>query len=139
MAGISREVVRVAPEDLHAYWPVILPGIQKIKAKCDEPWIAEDVYTALRMGGSTLLYYTEAGEYIGFQVVSVGRTAYSNKPLLNVWCGYCENASAYEFGEQKLSELAKSLGISTIRMESPRRGWEARGWEPVKMIYERQA
>jgi hypothetical protein len=45
--------------DVRQAWPIVLPGIVKIRECNGESWIPEDVYTALATGRAALYTFTD--------------------------------------------------------------------------------
>jgi len=125
-------VRQVHPDELHAVWPLIKDGLEKVKARCHEVWIAEDVYASIKTGASTLHLKDD-----GFLVLTPTRQAHTGKPVLHVWIAYSAGSNQEE-GETYLDRIAKQYGFQLITMKSPRRGWERRGWFPACIEYQRE-
>ncbi len=122
----------VKPDELHSVWAFVKAGLEVVRNRCFERWIPEDVYTALKQGGSQLFVAED-----GFIVVTPQKDQFSGEQILFIWAAYGTNALVYEEGEKLITQLAKQIGAKRIQMESPRRGWERRGFDPVKIVYER--
>jgi hypothetical protein len=138
---VTERLSWIKPEDITHVWDMILPGIQNIGMRSREGWRPEDVYAALRTGGS-VLHIGYLGEvYVGF-VVTTLIPGYRDKSL-NIWL--CFNASSEDaldiFGDD-LIQVAKEAGAARLTFYSPRAGWEKRlkdyGFRPVRTVFEKE-
>lgn len=136
MAGDSGKVGNVTrfipPEALHSVWPFVRGGLEAIKARCTEDWIPEDIYAALKAKASQL-YVTDGG----FAVVTPQRSPHSGELYLQIWAAYAATQLAYEEGDRLIEQIARNIGAKKIQIESPRKGWERKGFHPVRTVYER--
>lgn len=124
----------VRPDELHSVWPMILEGLYKVERRSESHWIPEDIYTAVRMGHSTLHLAYIDGAYVGFFVLTVS-TVWDGK-VLHIWCGYTNHPDGMELFMPKIDKLAR--GCRRITFWSPRK-WERRiknfGFVPKQVEY----
>ena len=132
----------ISCNSLHACWPVVRKGLERILAKSKVGWIPEDVYAALRNGKAMLVFGREGPHVVGFFIVEqVAEPFDITKQYLNVWCLEAEEG-ALRFKEEAFAEIdriAKVQGLSTVRMRG-RLGWLKRlkGYmTPVGVEFER--
>lgn len=126
----------VGPEEVQAFWPLVLPGILACQRHSVAHWIPEDVYSALRTGHSNL-YLGYVGDYAGFAVVTPSQTW--DGRVLHFWCVH--NASQHDiltlFSEDFL-KIARQIGARRMTFWSPRR-WERRiakyGFKPAQVEF----
>ena len=133
------ELRLIAVQDLHQYWPFIKDGLEQVRKHSAEDWIAEDVYTAIRTGGSTLHVAFVGGAYAGFCVLTALQ-GYSSKSL-HIWCAYgVPGMSVVERFEKELVAIALRAGARRITFFSPRTGWEKRlkDYVPKQMMFEKE-
>lgn len=108
-------LVPVAEGDLRAIWPSIRASVEAIATKCDEPWIAEDVFHEILVGNAHL-WATENGA--GFVVLRLFATGYSRD--LFVWLCSKTVANPASHYLPQLLEIARSNGCTRLCWESPR-------------------
>lgn len=128
---------------LHACWPKVRKGLERIAEKGKENWLPEDVYVALRTGRATL-YVADPGFFILEKVDE----AFTHQSVLNIWCLHAQaedgghHAGVLQFRDEAIAYIdgvAKSLGIKRIKM-SGRKGWQKvlkDYFTPVRVMYER--
>jgi len=126
-------VRQIPPDELQSVWPQIREGLEEVKRKCGETWIPEDVYTAIKIGTSSLHMLSDGG----FLVLTPKREEHTNRPILHVWIGHTQGNDYLE-GEEYLDTLCKQYGFAKVTQISARRGWERRGWKPARIMYERE-
>lgn len=130
----------VAPERINgSLWGRVRKGLEAIIAICEEEWLPEDVYLALKTGRASL--YEFPG---GFFVVEIMQSPFNTKRRLNVWCLFTAPMTGDEFREVLVSELERigaQHGCCGVRFVSPRLGWgrKLKGqFQEVGVIYERK-
>jgi len=128
----------VPPGDLHDYWDLILPGLEKVKKHGDR-WRTEDAYASIRAGQSNLHIGYLDRQYAGFFILTPQQSY--DGPVLHIWALYSEIPGLLgEEGMGQLKEWAKSMKAKRITYQSPRKGWEKVGQElgftPITTIYE---
>lgn len=138
----------IHPAALHGVWTFVRSGLERVKKKGKEPWLPEDVYTALRTGRATLYFGKDGPHLIGFMILEKIEEAFSHRPVLNAWAVYAPSeqqehyADALKFTEDcvlEMDRIAKLAGVTTIKMAG-RLGWQKvlKGlFQPVRTIYER--
>ena len=137
-AAQEREFRLIAPVELHAYWPLVKAGVEKVAERGSDGWLPEDVYMALKQSISLLYVAFVSQYYVGFAVVTP--TIGWNGPQLHIWCLYNRGErDVLDTFLPDLIALAKSRGAQRMTMSSPRRGWEKRaaqlGFEPGLITY----
>ena len=95
----------ISCNSLHACWPVVRKGLERILAKSKVGWIPEDVYAALRNGKAMLVFGREGPHVVGFFIVEqVAEPFDITKQYLNVWCLEAEEG-ALRFKEEAFAEI----------------------------------
>ena len=121
----------VPPQQLRSAWLAIRPAVEQIRVECAEPWLAEDVYAALKSGAAQL--WARQG-FDGWVVLQQSPFPYSDEVALLVWLAWSSPGTGEVVAQntQQLREMARQAGIRTLAFESPRLGWERRapalGW-----------
>ena len=123
----------VHPDKLGPLWWWVRKGLDEVIARCNEDWTVGQVYQALT-AGTAVLYIVGAED--GFMVVQ--RENDSRGPILFVWVLWGDCADGQENHFHFVDELARSIGADRIRMRSPRKGWQRRGFKVKTMVYERE-
>jgi hypothetical protein len=139
------EFVRVSSGDhLREWWTQVRAGLIVNEEYHGETLTPERVYQALLAGTADLFLLFEAEQYLGFIVVTVEGVGVRAEPYLYLWQVYFPGMleggriAAYIAG---LDTLAQERGLTRIRMNTTRKGWEraVRGFaEPVLIEYERK-
>src|SRR5262249_1265780 len=47
-------LTQVHPVELHAWWPLVRPGLERVRKRAGASWLCEDIYSAVRTGGATM-------------------------------------------------------------------------------------
>lgn len=129
-------MIYVSPQELHDTWPLIKPGLEEVIKKIDAEWIAEDVYSALQSGTSTLHLGYNSDEYEGF-IVLTPTPDYEGTTLF-IWCVYSPtNTNVLERYWPDIEQMARKISARKVRFSSPRKGW-AKMFKCVTMIYEKE-
>lgn len=136
------ELRPIEPAQIHAYWKLVRPGIDKIiDATHDHDWLPEDVYHSIRGGASILYCGFVDGVYVGFLVVTPMHDWYGMR--LHIWLLFHTGGGDMleTFGEA-FESIVKQTGAVRITFHSPRAGWAKRvapaGFTAVSTIYERR-
>ena len=134
--GADGELRHVPPQDLHAYWPFIKPGLEEVRSRSVDGWIAEDVYSAVRTGSSTLHVAFVDSSYAGFCVLTVMQ-GYSSKAL-HIWCAYgVKGMNVVDRFEKDLIRIALNAGCRKLTLLSNRKGW-GRRYKAVQTVFEKE-
>lgn len=132
----------IHPTQISQAWDGIAPGIGAVRSKGGDHWRPEDVYMALKQGGSTLHIAKEGGEYVGFVVLTP--TQGYDGPVLHVWLAYsCRpDIDVLGMGLNEIDKLANQMQARRLTFSSARKGWdrhgEKLGWNPILTVYERE-
>lgn len=129
-------LVYVNPVDLYQWWETIKPGIEECR-KRGETWIVEDVYHAIKSGGSSLYVGSDDDGYIGFLVVS-SQQGFDGQQLF-IWCCYAKTEDdPIAMFIDDLKHIAKQIDAKRILFGS-HRNWSRRlteyGWKQGPTIY----
>ena len=95
----------VPPAELHSVWSAVKAGLEDVKAKCPQPWIPEDVYSAIKAGISELHFDPE-----GFAVLTPSADPFSGERYLLIWIAYASGGDGAD-GEAYVFALAKRAGF----------------------------
>lgn len=127
---------------LRQLWPSIVGQIAKLKERCSEQWLVEDVWAALISQRATLYVGFLGDERVGFLISEPVWDAFATRPVLNIWIavGHALFASEGPFVMQFMRQVASEVGASKVRMVSPRKGWERVGldklMQPARTVWE---
>lgn len=128
----------IAPEDLHAIWHVIRPGLLKVQNRSNQShWLPEDVYFACRSGASKLHVSYVDGEYSGFCVLTP--VQHYDGTVLHIWCAYnASNHDVLTLYEEDIEQIARAIKARRITFWSSRK-FERRvakyGYHPTQTEY----
>lgn len=127
--------------ELHVYWPLVRPGLERVKAKTKAPWIAEDLYAAVAAGKATMHVGFVDQRYAGVLVLTMNTEPFSNEKSLLIWACFICHPEALRYGLEDVRRIAARYGLGKLRFGSPRRGWERRlrteGFQVTERIFER--
>ena len=123
----------VAHDKIDALWPWVKDGLEKLALKVPTDWDVAEVYLALKHQRAVLF---TLGQDQGFCILQM--LTDSSGPHLFVWALYGPNELAAIEHDlyAALRQKAIALGAKVIRMKSPRKGWQRRGWRVKEFIYE---
>ena len=125
----------IRPASLRFDWPWVKLLIGRVIEKTGEPWWPEDVYAAVSSGKAAMWVSDEPP---GVMVAYADKEAWSQDPTLHVWVMACDDMAMLEReGYVVLEDAARRIGAKKLVMDSPRPGWQRRGWRVSKFNYER--
>lgn len=138
MVGVTLRPI--LPAQLYAEWGWVRSGLLHCIEKTQERHLPEDVYHAIRAGGSFLFAIEYRGDDVGFVVLQ--QHADPDGGALFIWALWIEPGFGVVIENDFVSALedkARSIGLGRLRMHSPRKGWNRRRFfRPVSVIYERE-
>jgi hypothetical protein len=112
-------LMHVPTERVREYWPQIRARVEELSQLPGEPWIAEDVYHELLLGGTHLFTTLDVR---GFIVTQIRSNPYSRQ--MHVWLASNEGSDwTPEFFEQ-LKDIARANDCGSITFVSDRTGWK---------------
>lgn len=130
----------VPQDQLYGLWPWVRNGLEAVRAKTAERWLAEEIYSILRVNGAYLYTVEVCDDDVGFVIVQQHNDP--DGPCLFIWALWIEPGVGKTIEDglyEDLEVLARRIKARRIRMHSPRKGWEQRGFfMPVSTIYERE-
>jgi hypothetical protein len=136
------KLIQVAPAELHAWWPLVRPGLERVRKKARASWLCEDIYSAVRSGGATMHVGYIDQRYAGVLVLTVNTDPFTAERSLLIWAAYTCHPLALEHGLADLNALAARAGLRKLIFHSPRRGWSRRlahnGFRITEMKFERE-
>jgi len=139
----------VTPVNLHAHWPFIKTGLERLREVSPERWLPEDVFTHLRIGKAQVFLGYDDDHCRGFFITEAKNDSFTNEPFMNVWTLYATPQNGEHFADVArfvgetmdfVDSLAMKLGAKWIAMDG-RRGWERYlkdYFQPVKVKFERE-
>lgn len=132
------ELKHIPQTEIYKWWDVIKPGLEKVHKYGRDGWIIEDVYLALKTGGSQLHVGIRDSYYRGF-IVTTGLPGFRG-PALHIWATYVEsNDDEIDMFWDSLMEMSRKAGFKRMTFHSPRKGWGRRlkkyGFVPEQVIY----
>lgn len=113
------------PDEVRRDWAYISEHLRRILRKTKEKWLPEDVYTAVITGNSACMVVYDGQEKAGVLIVRRDVEAFTGTPFLFVWCVSLKNTD-FDLALAELRKFADSIGVKSIRGESPRPGWMRR-------------
>ena len=135
MSSIDRKLTYINPAELHDYWPLVKEGLEAVRNRVSDTWIAEDVYAALRSGVSTLHIGYDGEDYDGFVVLSQMQDY--DGPKLFIWIAYGKGKNVVERYMAEIEKMARKINARKIRVSSTRKGW-SKYFTPITTIYEKE-
>lgn len=127
---------------LRRLWPEIVGDLRAVKAKCQEDWFVEDIWTALVNQRAVLGLINDAGKRRGFIVWEFVFDPFSIAPVLNVWVAVgLGMLPDFDWAVAQMDAVALRGGATKVRMTSPRKGWDRSGFDkyftPARTVWER--
>lgn len=123
--------------NIRQIWPVVLPGIRKIKEADGWPWLPEDVYAALVTGNAALYVFQDAhGKHAGFGVYQVIPMEFEPNPVLNIWLGHSEAPDQGKYGVELSRLIAGAMGIERIVFSTSQQSAWLKPFRLLKAYYE---
>lgn len=119
--------------ELRTVWPALQYGLEVVRKKNGEPWIAEDVYAALLHGRASLYVFEDIdGELEGFGIFEVMYFPYEFKPRLCIWIGWSKRPGQGWCGVEVARKIAHVAGLRSIVFSTTQKG----GWlENFKQLH----
>lgn len=122
----------IHPSELHSVWPIVRDGLSEVANRNHVDWIQEDVYHAIKSGGSAL-HLSEDGSFL---VTCLNQNVYTGNRELHIWVARsCGNGDIIDEGLELLRSMARNSGAVKITFDSPRKGWERR-YNLITAVYE---
>lgn len=125
--------------DIKTNWTWIKPCLEKLKAaESGLSWIPEDIYASCVYGESRL--YIGGEDPDSFMITRIDEDKETKKRTLFIWIAW--GGSGHNIMDKYFTDLvrmAQSNNCDTMRMQSPRRGFEKIGWTPTMIDYSREA
>lgn len=126
----------IRPANLREDWIWVRGLIERVIVRLNEQYLPEDVYAAVK-GGAAAMWVADDPQ--GVLVAYQDKAAWSGEPVLHVWICVCDDSEPLQDEAYKvLEDAARRIGAKRIVMESPRPGWQKRGWTVARYKYERQ-
>jgi hypothetical protein len=135
------KLVQVNPVELHAWWPLVRPGLERVRTKARASWLNEDIYTAVRTGRATMHVGYIDQSYAGVLVLAINADPFTAEKSLLLWAVYTCHPMAIGCGLADVKAMAAQAGVRKLTFHSPRRGWNRRlaaeGFGLSEMKFER--
>ena len=128
----------VPPPFLEDAWPIISPGLEKVKAYSFEDDFCEQIKAALSTEVAHLFLSVSSkpeNVYTGFVVLRPEETLTGQRGL-HIWAAYSENSGLAD-RLAEVEEMARADGFNQVTFSSSRKGWARRlkEYEPTYQIY----
>lgn len=124
----------VDPIDLSGPWKMMRPILDRHVTENHPDWMAEDIYTDLKLGKSQL--FLGRGGKDGFAIVAT--TGDSAGSIFWIWFVYGPGQGAAYWDQ--IMEMARTAGCNRIAFSSPLKFWSEHaatyGFKPARTIYE---
>ncbi len=134
-------LTRVNPAELHSWWPLVRPGLERVRSKARASWLAEDIYSAVRTGAATMHVGYIDQRYAGVLVLTINTEPFTAERSLLIWAVYTCHPLALRQGLADVRAMAARAGVRKLVFHSPRRGWSRRlaaeGFQISEMKFER--
>jgi len=124
--------MKLKATDIRQVWDDVQPGLQVIKNRFNPEWRTEDIYADCVSGNATL--YMADG---GFFVMRVDVERFTGQSTLFIWIVYGKAEDEWESYLDEIETLARSVGAKSISFESPRKGYQKKGFEIENIKYRR--
>jgi hypothetical protein len=135
------QLTQVNPAQLHAWWPLVRPGLERVRKRAGASWLCEDIYSAVRSGGATMHVGYIDQRYAGVLVLTINADPFTAERSLLIWAVYTCHPLALKHGLADVKAMAERAGLHKLVFHSPRRGWSRRlaaeGFEISEMKFER--
>jgi hypothetical protein len=123
--------------DIRQLWPVVLPGIQKIKQDDGWSWIPEDIYAAIATGNAAMYVFRDPhGKHVGFAVYQVIPMEFESAPALNIWLGHAEAPDQGKYGVEVSRLIAGEMGLERIVFSTTQQSAWLKPFRLLKAYYE---
>jgi hypothetical protein len=134
-------LTQINPGELHAWWPLVRPGLERVRIKARATWLCEDIYSAVRTGRATMHVGYIDRHYAGVLVLTINVDPFTAEKSLLIWAAYTRHPLAVKSGLADISKIAARAGMRKLVFHSPRRGWSRRladeGFKVTEMKFER--
>ena len=134
-------LTQINPGELHAWWPLVRPGLERVRVKARASWLCEDIYSAVRTARATMHVGYIGQHYAGVLVLTINVDPFTAEKSLLIWAVYTRHRAALRYGLANVKEMAARAGLRKLVFHSPRRGWSRRlaaeGFETTEMKFER--
>lgn len=135
------KLTQVNPAELHSWWPLVRPGLERVRTRARASWLCEDIYSAVRTGGATMHVGYIDRRYAGVLVLTINTDPFTAERSLLIWAAYACHPGALRYGLAEVKAMASRTGLRKLAFHSPRRGWSRRlaaeGFEISEMKFER--
>lgn len=135
------KLTQVNPAELHDWWPLVRPGLERVRMRARASWLCEDIYSAVRGGAATMHVAYIDQHYAGVLVLTINTDPFTAERSLLVWAAYTCHRLALRHGLSEVEAMAARAGLHKLVFHSPRRGWSRRlaaeGFEISEMKFER--
>ena len=113
----------VPAQGLSLAWPMVKESIESVLKRCKESWIAEDVYSRIRVQQAFLYTFHVEQKYNGCMVVEVNQDPFLPSRALNIWVLASNDFSAIKpHLENMVISIAKEASCSVVKFVG-RKGW----------------
>ena len=127
--------------ELHSWWPLVKPGLERVRIKARATWLCEDIYLAVRTARATMHVGYIDQAYAGVLVLTIEMDPFTAEKALLIWAAYTRHPLALQYGLADIKTMAARAGLRKLSFRSPRRGWTRRlageGFEVTEMKFER--
>ena len=134
-------LTQISPGELHACWPLVKPGLERVRIKAKAAWLCEDIYSAVRTARATMHVGYIDQAYAGVLVLGINTDPFTGERSLWIWAVYTRNPLALQYGLADVKTMAARAGLRKLSFHSPRRGWSRRlaneGFKVTEMKFER--
>ena len=64
-------LTQINPGELHTWWPLVRPGLERVRVKARASWLCEDIYSAVRTARATMHVGYIDQHYAGVLVLTI--------------------------------------------------------------------
>ncbi len=134
-------LTQINPGELHSWWPLVKPGLERVRIKAKAVWLSEDIYSAVRSARATMHVGYIDQAYAGVLVLTINTDPFTAERSLWIWAAYTRHPLALQYGLADVKAMAARAGLHKVTFDSPRRGWSRRlaaeGFRVTEMKFER--
>lgn len=117
--------------ELDAWWPLVLPGIEDVRAKNPMSATPDDVLRVLRENRGWLACTMWGDDVVGVSVICADGDQFAQSTDALVWIAWTDprnrergiDRAVREFTQQMIDRACTNAGFRALRIHCPRFGW----------------
>src|SRR5215467_1391430 len=97
-------LTQVNPVELHAWWPLVRPGLERVRSRARASWLCEDIFSAVRTGRASMHVGFIDQHYAGVLVLTINADPFTAERSLLIWAVYTRDPAALRYGLSDVKE-----------------------------------